>query len=328
MLSSPNRCVRGAATASLLVLLLAGCNSGATEVSTDAGDAASSGGPSAGATADPESSAEPTEEPGSPPAPTATPAPGTTTAALYYLVETRNGIRLQREFRQVPRSDAPTRAALDAMFREPALDRDYSSLWPRATRVRGIARSGGTVTVDLSRAALDGEGGAEATAMSVQQVVHTVTAADRTISGVRILVEGREVTDLWGHESLAGRTLRRGSHIDVLAFVAIDSPSETAEVTRTFVLSGSATVFEANVQWRVTRGCPADVTCVGAKPTYASGFVTASAGAPARGTWSVQVTVPEEVLETSGYIEITAFEESAEDGAEIHADTKVVRVVG
>lgn len=320
------RCRRAAGSlAAALVLALPACNSGA---GTAGGDRPPPSGPAsvdptASATADPGASGEPGS---TPPAPSA--APGRTTAAIYYLTDTRNGIRLQREFRQVPRSDAPVRAALDYMFREPALDRDYTSLWPRTTRVRGIARSGTTATVDLSRDALDGKGGAEATSMSVQQLVHTVTAADRTVSGVRILVEGREVTDLWGHESLAGRTVRRQSHIEVLAFVSIDNPNEGNEVGRTFTLSGTATVFEANVSWRVTRGCPADVTCVGDKPTYASGFVTASEGAPGRGSWSVKVTVPEEVLETSGYVEITAFEESAEDGSETNSDTKVVRVVG
>ncbi len=325
MPSTPSRRATGGLAAAALIAL-AGCNSG---TATDAvAPAPSSTTRSPAGTAPPGSTAEPSGEPGSTPAGSASQQPGTTTAALYYLVDTRNGIRLQREFRQVPRSDTPVRGALDAMFREPALDRDYSSLWPRTTTVRGISRSGGMATVDLNRAALEGKGGAEATAMSVQQVVHTVTAADRTISGVRILVDGKEVTDLWGHESLAGRTLRRGSHIDVLAFVSIDNPNETTEVGTTFVLSGTATVFEANVQWRVTRGCPADVTCVGAKPTYSSGFVTASEGAPGRGSWSVKVTVPDEVLETSGYVEITAFEESAEDGSEINSDTKVVRVVG
>jgi len=321
MSSLPRRRWTGAVAIGVGVVL-AGCNSGAGTVEAQPSTSAA---PSP--LDSPTHSADPSGEPEPAPSTVPSAAAGKTTAAIYYLVDTRNGIRLQREFRQVPRTDAPVRAALEQMFREPALDRDYSSLWPRTTAVRGIARSGATATIDLSRDALGGKGGAEATEMSVQQLVHTVTAADRTITGIRILVEGKEVTDLWGHESLSGRTLRRGSHIEVLAFVSIDNPNEGTEVGKTFTLSGTATVFEANVQWRVTRGCPADVTCVGDKPIYASGFVTASEGAPGRGSWSVKVTVPEEVLETAGYVEITAFEESAEDGAETHSDTKVVRVV-
>lgn len=302
------------------MVALAACGSGTTDVTAD---------PSSTAGASSPTTAAPASGPETPAgSPSAAAPSGRTTLAIYYLADTRSGIRLQREFRQVPDSATPVQAAVEFMLREPALDRDYTSLWPRTTTVRGITRNGAAATVDLSGDALKGQGGSEATSRTVQQLVHTVTAADTSITGVRILVEGREVADFWGHLSLAGKTFRRESHVEVLAFVSIDNLNEGAEVRRTFTLSGSATVFEANVQWKVTRGCPADVTCVGDKQVYAQGFTTASAGAPSRGSWSVQVTLPAEVLDTSGFVEITAFEESAEDGSERAADTKVVRVVG
>ena len=313
-----HRTTRVAAVLLGVALVAAGCDSG----SQGEPDAAIDTSPSASGPTQ-----SPAGEPGSTPTAVASAAPGTTTAAIYYLVDSKRGIRLQREFRQVARSSSPVQAAVEAMLHEKPLDRDYTSLWPTSTQVRGIDRAGVTATVDLSRHALDGKGGAEATAMSVQQLVHTVTAADNSVQDVRILVEGREVADFWGHESLSGRRIRRGAHIETLAPINIDTPNEDSIVGGTFTISGTATVFEANVQWRVTRGCPIDVTCVGEKPVYRSGFVTASAGAPARGTWSVEVTVPDEVHETSGYIEITAFEESAEDGSEVFSDTKVVRVI-
>lgn len=306
--------------AALALASLAGCGSGAADVTADPSSSASA---TASTTTDPATAApEPSTSPS-----TAPPARGTSTQAVYYLVDTRSGVRLQREFRQVHDSVTPVQAAVEFMLREPALDRDYSSLWPRTTTVRGIVRNGATATVDLSGDALKGQGGAEATSRTVQQLVHTVTAADTSISGVRILAEGREVDDFWGHLSLAGKTFRRESHVEVMAFVSIDNPNEGTEVRRTFTLTGTATVFEANVQWKVTRGCPADVTCVGDKQVYAQGFTTATAGAPSRGSWSVQVSLPPEVLDTSGFVEITAFEESAEDGSVRAADTKVVRVV-
>ncbi|HVE97894.1 MAG TPA: GerMN domain-containing protein [Mycobacteriales bacterium] len=308
------------AALAVVVASLAGCDSGSGNA--DRVDAS----PSAAVQATPsgEPSATPTGPPSGSPSTTATASAARMTVAVYYLVDTKRGIRLQREFRQVRRSSTPVRSALDLMLREAALDRDYRSLWPKTTQVRGISRSGSTATVDLSKEALEGNAGSEATSRSVQQLVHTVTAADTSIQAVRILVAGREVSDLWGHESLAGRSIKREPHINVLAAVSIDAPSEGDEVGQTFTLSGTATVFEANVQWRVTRGCPADVTCVGEKPVYRSGFVTASEGAPGRGTWSVRVTLPDEVFDTSGYVEITAFEESAEDGSEFNSDTKVV----
>ena len=63
---------------------------------------------------------------------------------------------------------------------------------------------------------------------------------------------------------------------------------------------GTASVFEANVQWRLT--------CSGAEVT--KGFTTASTGAPAgRGTWTVDLgRLP------AGAYTFTAFAQSAEDG--------------
>lgn len=301
-----------------VVALLAACNSGSSEVRGSRAESTAAPSPVES------TPASATTEPAASPTAAAQPA-GEMTVAVYYLVDTRRGIRLQREFRQVRRTSTPVRSALETMLHEAPLDRDYNSLWPRTTQVRGISRDGTTTTVDLSRAALDGRAGSEATARSVQQLVYTVTAADTTTKTVRILVEGRPVEDLWGHESLE-RPVGRASHIDVLAPVSIDSPNEGARVAQTFTLSGTATVFEANVQWKVTRGCAPGEQCPSDRPTLRSGFVTASAGAPARGTWSVRVTLPDEALQSAGYFEITAFEESAEDGSVFMQDTKVVRV--
>ncbi|MFN2626096.1 MAG: GerMN domain-containing protein, partial [Mycobacteriales bacterium] len=73
----------------------------------------------------------------SPSAPSERPAAGTMTTAVYYVRDDGGSARLYREFRQVPQSTGVVRAAVDAMLHLPALDPDYQSLWPRATRVRG-----------------------------------------------------------------------------------------------------------------------------------------------------------------------------------------------
>jgi len=304
-----------------VALAATGCGSGAPD--SPGALTPSSASSTASSTASPEPSTG--AEPGGTPTPAASAAPGTDTAAIYYLVDTRVGPRLQREFRQVPRSSTPVHAAVDGMLHLAPLDRDYSSLWPKSTRILGIDIEGELATVDLSADAAKGNAGAAFEETSLQQLVHTVTAASPRIKRVQLHIDGRPRESLWGHAS-ADKPMSRGSHIDVLAPISISTPNEGSTVGATFTVSGTATVFEANVLWRVTRGCPADVTCVGEKPVYRSGFVTASAGAPARGTWSFEVTVPDEVFETAGFVEITAFESSAEDGREIYADTKVVSV--
>ena len=73
----------------------------------------------------------------------------------------------------------------------------------------------------------------------------------------------------------------------------------TVPADRAVVASGTASVFEANVQWRLTRS--------GAEVT--KGFTTASTGAPGRGTWTVDLgRLP------AGTYTFTAFAQSAEDG--------------
>lgn len=301
-------------------LAMSGCDSGSREGADSLGE------PSGAASPSSSSGEQPAGEPAETPPADPSADPGTMTVAVYYLVDLpRVGPRLQREFRRVPKTGSPARAAVEAMLHLKALDRDYQSLWPTSTRVIGVDTSGDLTTVDLSREASGGNAGAAFEGTSLQQLVYTVTAAAPAAKRVQLLVEGKKVESLWGHVDAADPQ-KRADHTRTLAPVSISSPNEGTTVGGTFTLSGTATVFEANVQWRVTRGCPPDVTCVGDKPVYRSGFVTASAGAPARGTWSVEITVPEEVFETAGFIEITAFEESAEDGAEIYNDTKVVRV--
>jgi hypothetical protein len=54
----------------------------------------------------------------------------------------------------------------------------------------------------------------------------------------------------------------------------------------------------------------------------ASGFSTASEGAPKRAPWSAKVDVP------AGDYELRAFESSAEDGAPTYVDSKSVTVTG
>ena len=110
----------------------------------------------------------------------------------------------------------------------------------------------------------------------------------------------------------------------MLAPIVIDSPADGAVVGRRLTFKGEATVPEANVSWRISTGCPRDVTCPGKPTVFKEGFTTASTGGPGRGTWSVTVDLPDEVFETSGYLEIRAFYSSDADSSEQHPDTKVV----
>jgi Immunoglobulin-like domain of bacterial spore germination/Sporulation and spore germination len=294
------------------------------------------GRPSAGAsTPSPSSTPEPTRTathpsapaprpPASKPVPpTAPPAPGLAPGGepaesgvvrpepvyVYYLGETEQGLRLYREQRVVDVADgAVVRGALTAMFSAAPLDPDYRSLWPGGTAVRGISRSGATLTVDLSRAALDGTADAEAAELSLQQLVYTVTANYPDIRWVRLRVEGEPVSALWGHP--VDGLLQRAPRADVQGPVWITRPDNGAELDGAVEFGGSASVFEATVTWEVRRD----------GEVVDEGFSTASAGAPEFGEWQARVLLP------PGAYELRAYEASAEDGAPRFADTKTITV--
>ncbi len=262
------------------------------------------------------------------PAPTPAPAGSTPTASpgsmvvpAYYLGDTQNGVRLYREFRSVPRSAGVARAAVEAMLHLAPLDPDYKSLWPRATQVRNVTIAGDLATVDLSREATGGSAGAEAEAMSVQQLVHTVTAAAPVVHRVQLLVDGAKVETLWGHADVRSPTAR-ANRLNTLAAIWIIQPAYGTTVGRTFAFSGDATVFEGTVSWDV-RTCTSPTNCTTA---VRNGFTTTD-GAPARAAWSVTVTLPASVA-TGSHVEVRAWEDSAQDGTPLFRDTKVLRVSG
>ncbi len=73
------------------------------------------------------------------------------------------------------------------MLAEPAIDPDYTSPWPQNTSSsRDYSVAGDTATVDLSRFV---QVGADAETAAVQQLVYTVTANDKAVKKVRLLVQ-------------------------------------------------------------------------------------------------------------------------------------------
>jgi len=271
------------------------------------------GGPAA-TTAPPASAPKPAPATTSPSTPTA--AAGTMTVAVYYLMDDADrGPVLVREFRRVPRSAGVVRAAVDAMLHLEPLDPDYTSLWPRTTSVRGASISGDTATVDLSADAGRGQSGGEAEAASLQQLVWTVTAAAPKVRKVQLLIEGRKVTDLWGHVD-ASTAQRREPSFEVLAAVQITLPAHGSKVSRSLTVSGEATVFEATVSWSVVD--------VETKKVYAQGSETATMGAPGRGTWKASTTLP--AAAAGRHVQIRAWESSAKDGSVTNLDTKDIQV--
>lgn len=266
-----------------------------------------------GDTAEPVAAPSTTTQPGTPAAtPSARPADEPTQARpVYWLRDLpATGPRLYREFVSRPPTDDPVRDALEVMLDGSPLDPDYTSLWPEGTRVLSVVRDGDLATVDLSGQALAGGAGSLYEAVSVQQLLYTVTAADPEVRRVQLTVEGRAPQTLWGHVATA-RPLTRGPAVENLAPVWVLEPVEGGTIPASGSVSGTASVFEATVSWEWLRD----------GEVVASGFSTATEGAPGRGEWSAAVEVP------PGEYVFRAFEESAEDGEATFVDDKRVAVV-
>jgi hypothetical protein len=255
-----------------------------------------------------------TPTPGTTPTPAPAPEPsGTEARAVYYLQDVEpTGPRLYREFHARPTTDDPVRDAVEAMLTVPPQDPDYASLWPSATEVRDVRVEGDLATVDLSQQVVDeGSAGASFEAVSIQQLVHTVTAADTSVRRVQLLVEGERRETLWGHVDVR-EPVERAPQQDVLGPIWVIEPAEGGSVARGGQVSGVATVYEATVSWQWLQD----------GRVVAEGFSTATEGAPGRGEWSAPVDVP------PGDYELRAFSESAEDGRPMFPETKSVTVTG
>jgi hypothetical protein len=296
---------RTPAAAALAALALAACTGSSPRAEQSASPSVSAPvptAPSATATAPPVTT---------PPAATSSPT-STMTAYVYYLHDSA-GAKLYRELRTVPRTNAVVRAAVDAMLHLAPLDPDYRSAWPAATTVRGVSVSGRVATVDLSANARARTATTAVERQSLQQLVHTVTAAAPALTGVRLRFDGATKPTLWGHAATTG-TLTRAAAADTLGAVWVTSPGQLSAVGRTLTVKGSASVFEATVSWSLRRASGG---------TVASGSTEATVGAPGRGSFTVTVPIP---VSVTGDVVFTAWESSAEDGSVLSPDDKRFRV--
>jgi hypothetical protein len=168
-------------------------------------------------------------------------------------------------------------AAIEALLTlRASADPDLFTSVPEGVTLRSVTVDGSVATLDLS-----GTSGASAQETTfAQQLAHTARV-DASIDAVRLIVDGEPVDELWGHldwsEPIAADPF-------ILSPVTITVPLAGDEVpSGPLTVRGQATVFEATV---LVSLLDADGTVV------QDGFVTASTGAPERGTWEWEVTLP------------------------------------
>lgn len=167
---------------------------------------------------------------------------------VYYVVDTRTGLRLARELHEIP-ADTPA-AAVEAMIAG-ATDPDYTSTWNPATRVLGVDAAPDLITVNLSNDARTANVGSPGAAMMVQQLVWTVTeAAKLPATPVLLAIDGTPAGEMWGAIGWS-EPIARADAMSVRALVQIDLPTEGSIVAAPVTVSGDAAAFEATVPWRV-----------------------------------------------------------------------------
>jgi spore germination protein GerM len=254
--------------------------------------------------------------------PTATPSASTASSAAgapypvwVYYVDKRKDPRqlLFRESTEWPSSPQHTfvKDAVSAMLATKAQDPDYTSYWPAGTTLLSATITGDTTAVvDLSAQAGTAAAGNTGKAdISVQQLLYTIHTAAPKIDALDLRIAGKPISTLWGTPVTDPIALSPSA--DVFAHVWITSPDYNAAVPSSFSFGGEATVFEANVTWELLKG----------GGVLRHGATTATAGAPDRGMWSVQL----DGLAPGDYL-LSAFEVSAKDGSKTFVDDKTITV--
>lgn len=223
----------------------------------------------------------------------------TRAAAIYYAADVPDfGPRLYREWAKVPTCAGPITESVTRMLQAPPVDADYTSLWKPSTRVRSVSVSGDTATVDLTEFP---NLGAVFEGAAVQQLVWTVTAANTSVSKVRILVNG-QVPDS-GHYNWSD-PIRRANSLQTLSHVWILTPTQGAAVNSPVQVSVYGTGYEGNVPIKVFQG-NTEVTSTHLT-TQARGFSEAS----------TKITLP------AGHYTIKAYNGSGRDPGLTLWDTK------
>lgn len=226
---------------------------------------------------------------------------GTTTARVYLL----RGEKVAPVGRDVDAA-TPARGAMEALLAGPGTgSADLTSEVPTGTRLLDLAISDGVATVDLSSEFTSG-GGSLSMRARVAQVVHTLTQFP-TVESVAFRIDGEAVDAIGGEGVVVAPPRTRADVEDLAPAILLESPLPGERLTSPFTIEGTANTFEATYLVRLTDATGA---------VLFDGFGTATSGTGTRGTFSQEIRFTGAAPGT-GVLRL--FEESADDGSEIHA---------
>ena len=228
----------------------------------------------------------------------------TATLSVYFLrpiggAQPDHGPFIATAHRLVAATAAPAGAAVRALLsgptaREKAIG--MTTAIPASTTLRSLAISAGVATVDLSGAF----GQASPATSAAAQLCYTLTQFPTVSRGVLIKVNGAPFA-----VSGSGSARTRADYESVTPPIFVESPAPFDVVASPFKVTGTADVFEATFQSRLSDS---------AGRRLAGGTVTATSGSGTRGTFSFD-------LRSAGSAaggRLVCFDASAENGASLH----------
>ncbi|KRE43385.1 Gmad2 immunoglobulin-like domain-containing protein [Knoellia sp. Soil729] len=246
-----------------------------------------------------------TDSPSSPapssPAPSGTAPSGATSvvAQAIYRVGTNGGSTnrpgLVREFRSAAVGGSEPARVSSAV----AESLRRTQLWDGVT-LDGVEVTSGGITLRLSGSG-DRAPDSDRARLAVASLVWTAQAAvgrgDQPVT-----IRPGDGGELLGRLSSAKPFTRAGTAPEALCDIWVDTPAPGATLapSKPVVVRGQAVAFEATVEWQLRRG----------DASVRDGFVTASIGAPSRGTFTVDLGRLD-----SGTYTFRAFTSSAKDGS-------------
>ncbi|TDW23846.1 Gmad2 immunoglobulin-like domain-containing protein [Kribbella kalugense] len=223
--------------------------------------------------------------------------------------QTKKEVRLYRTWTKV--SGKPAVEALRVMTQKRPGDPDYYSAWSGA-QVNSVTRADDLVTVDfkqLPQTRLD----SDVANVAAQQLVYTIQGAMKDAGGTRVQVteQGHTGSKLFGQVDTS-QPLDRAQAADVQAFIWVTAPDDDAVVSSPLKVTGVASVFEAQLNWRIvsekTRAVLAKGTANTSEAYKFAPFAFSVTKLPP-GTYTLEV-----------------FEASAVDGSMTSTDSKLLTV--
>ena len=216
--------------------------------------------------------------------------------AVYYLQSFAGRRYLAPEVHPVPYTRAVATAALGELLGGRPLARGARRPFPASARLRSVQLDEGTITIDLSAAAMPAMAGPDRR-WALQALVHTATQFPK-VQRAEVRVEG---------EAVAG-PLARDPSMPLAPIVVVEPAAGALVEGERLVVKGDASVYEGTVSLRLRdrRG-----------QVMAQSYATAAEGAPGRGPFAGALRFIPPASPQDWTLE--AFEVSPENGDVLYA---------